>query len=73
MLKAETFRIEKAEREPVNRSSVKSRIGSIIAALAVMALLSGCATSPTEWWRAQATRQDAAARAAVSNDGIMAE
>jgi hypothetical protein len=73
MLKAETFRSEKVERKPWRNSPVKARIATISAAIAVVALLSGC-TSATEWWKAQARRQDAAARANVSTGGdIMAD
>jgi hypothetical protein len=68
MLKAETFRSEKIERKPGKNSPVKAKTASISAALTVVALLSGCTTA-TDWWKAQARRQDAAARANVSTGG----
>ena len=48
---------------------MKARVALIGGALAIVAFLSGCA-GYTDWWRAQALRQDAAARAAVSNDDM---
>jgi hypothetical protein len=75
MLKSETSQTERIKREAQRDSATKARIASVGAALAVVSLLSGCATGPdgertglTGWWRAQAARQDAAARAAVSPD-----
>ena len=77
MLKAETFQTEKTRREAGRISSTKARIALAVAALLAVALLSGCATGADgermgfgQWWKAQAQRQDAAARAAVSNDDM---
>jgi hypothetical protein len=69
MLKAETVQIEKTEHEARRNSPMKARIALTGGALAVVVLFSGCA-GYTEWWRAQAQRQDAAARTAVSNDDM---
>jgi hypothetical protein len=75
MLKTDKTQAEMTEDEARSYSTVKARAISFGAALAVVALLSGCATGPDGqytgfrgWWRAQAERQDAAARSAVALD-----